>query len=361
MDFNVPLDGGRDHRRHPHPRRAADDRAAARARRAPAADLAPRAPEGPRAEFSLAPVAKRLGELLSTDVPLAPDLDHVPDGDVVMLENIRFEPGETKNDPELAQRLAALADAYVNDAFGSAHRAHASTEGVAHLLPSAAGLLLQREVRDAHRHPRGPRAAAGGDRRRGQGDRQDRRARGLPGARRRDPHRRRDGLPVPVRAGPLDRRLAVRRRGPRPGARAARARQRRSCACPSTSSSARPSTPAPSAASSTASTCPTAGWASTSARAPPRPTARRSPAPAPCSGTARWAPSSSSRSRPARARSPRPWPRRRGDDASSAAATRRRRCTQFGLADRVTHLSTGGGASLELIEGKTLPGVEVLS
>jgi phosphoglycerate kinase len=63
-----------------------------------------------------------------------------------MLENIRYEPGETKNDPALAKRLAALADAYVDDAFGSAHRAHASTEGVAHLLPSAAGLLLQREV-----------------------------------------------------------------------------------------------------------------------------------------------------------------------------------------------------------------------
>jgi phosphoglycerate kinase len=79
-------------------------------------------------------------------VPLASDLDHVPDGEVVMLENIRYEPGETKNDPELARRLADLADAYVNDAFGAAHRAHASTEGVAHLLPSAAGLLMQREV-----------------------------------------------------------------------------------------------------------------------------------------------------------------------------------------------------------------------
>jgi phosphoglycerate kinase len=96
--------------------------------------------------LSLRPVAERLAELLGTDVQLAPDLDHVPDGDVVMLENIRYEPGETKNDPELAKRLASLADAYVNDAFGSAHRAHASTEGIAHLLPSAAGLLLQREV-----------------------------------------------------------------------------------------------------------------------------------------------------------------------------------------------------------------------
>jgi phosphoglycerate kinase len=96
--------------------------------------------------LSLRPVAARLSELLGTEVALAKDLDHVPDGDVVMLENIRYEPGETKNDPELAHRLAGLADAYVNDAFGSAHRAHASTEGVARLLPSAAGLLLQREV-----------------------------------------------------------------------------------------------------------------------------------------------------------------------------------------------------------------------
>jgi phosphoglycerate kinase len=96
--------------------------------------------------LSLKPVAEQLAKLLETEVKLAPDLDDVPDGDVVMLENIRYEPGETKNDPELAKRLAALADAYVNDAFGSAHRAHASTEGVAHLLPSAAGLLLQNEV-----------------------------------------------------------------------------------------------------------------------------------------------------------------------------------------------------------------------
>jgi phosphoglycerate kinase len=103
-------------------------------------------PKDREPELSLRPVAERLSRFLQTEVALAEDLDQVPDGDVVMLENIRYEPGETKNDPELAQRLAGLADAYVNDAFGSAHRAHASTEGVAHLLPSAAGLLLQREV-----------------------------------------------------------------------------------------------------------------------------------------------------------------------------------------------------------------------
>jgi phosphoglycerate kinase len=104
-------------------------------------------PKDREPELSLKPTAERLGELLGgMEVELAPDLDHVPDGDLVMLENVRYEPGETKNDPELAKRYAALADVYVNDAFGAAHRAHASTEGVAHLLPSAAGLLLQREV-----------------------------------------------------------------------------------------------------------------------------------------------------------------------------------------------------------------------
>jgi phosphoglycerate kinase len=103
-------------------------------------------PKDREPELSLRPVAERLSRMLDEEVELAPDLDHVPDGDVVMLENIRYEPGETKNDPDLAKRLAGLADVYVNDAFGSAHRAHASTEGVAHLLPSAAGLLLQREV-----------------------------------------------------------------------------------------------------------------------------------------------------------------------------------------------------------------------
>ena len=99
-------------------------------------------PKDREPEFSLAPVARRTGELLGADVPLGEDAS----GDVVMLENVRYEPGETKNDPSLAQRWAALADLYVNDAFGAAHRAHASTVGVAELLPSYAGRLLQREV-----------------------------------------------------------------------------------------------------------------------------------------------------------------------------------------------------------------------
>jgi phosphoglycerate kinase len=103
-------------------------------------------PKGRDAKFSLKPAADRLGELLGVGVALAPDLDSVPDAEVVMVENVRFFAGETKNDPALAERYAALADVYVNDAFGAAHRAHASTEAVAHLLPSAAGRLLEREV-----------------------------------------------------------------------------------------------------------------------------------------------------------------------------------------------------------------------
>jgi phosphoglycerate kinase len=103
-------------------------------------------PKGRDPKLSLKPAAERLSDLLGEPVELADDLDAVPEADIVMVENVRFLDGETKNDPELAKRYAALADVYVNDAFGSAHRAHASTEAVAHLLPSAAGRLLEREV-----------------------------------------------------------------------------------------------------------------------------------------------------------------------------------------------------------------------
>ncbi len=105
--------------------------------------------------WSLAPVARRLGELLDDDVRFVGDcggprtrsaLAQAPTGSILLLENTRFEPGETKNDPEFATSLASLADLFVNDAFGAAHRAHASTVGVARLLPSVAGLLLEREL-----------------------------------------------------------------------------------------------------------------------------------------------------------------------------------------------------------------------
>ncbi len=162
VDFNVPLadgDGGRE---------IADDtriRAAlptiehlreAGAKLVLVSHLG-RPSDGVDPELSMAPVAARLGELLEVEVTQAPgvvgdDVEHLADGlcdgEVLLLENSRFEAGETDNDSGLAARLARLGEVYVNDAFGAAHRAHATTEGVAHELPGYAGLLLEREVRE---------------------------------------------------------------------------------------------------------------------------------------------------------------------------------------------------------------------
>ncbi len=106
-------------------------------------------------EFSMKPVAARLSELLGKEVKMAEDVvgesaqalaASLKDGEVLLLENVRFEPGETKNDVELSKKFAALAELYVNDAFGSAHRAHSSTTGVAEFLPAACGYLIQKEI-----------------------------------------------------------------------------------------------------------------------------------------------------------------------------------------------------------------------
>ncbi len=113
-------------------------------------------PKGQRKpEFSLKPVASKLEDLLGRPVTMADDVvgpsvddavSSMKTGDILVLENTRFHPGEEKNDPELSAALAKLGDVFVNDAFGSAHRAHASTEGIAHHLPSAAGFLIEKEV-----------------------------------------------------------------------------------------------------------------------------------------------------------------------------------------------------------------------
>jgi phosphoglycerate kinase len=111
--------------------------------------------EGPDPQFSMKPTAEHLAKLLGRKVAFAEDCvgpiaeqaaSQLKAGEVLVLENTRFHKGETKNDPEMAKQLAALADVYVNDAFGSAHRAHASTEGVARLLPAVAGFLMEKEI-----------------------------------------------------------------------------------------------------------------------------------------------------------------------------------------------------------------------
>lgn len=113
-------------------------------------------PKGkPDDKYRLAPVAKRLSELLGAPVAMARDCvgpeaegaaGALQQGDVLLLENVRFHAEEEANDPAFARQLASLGDVYVNDAFGTAHRAHASTEGVAHLLPAVAGLLMEKEL-----------------------------------------------------------------------------------------------------------------------------------------------------------------------------------------------------------------------
>jgi phosphoglycerate kinase len=159
VDFNVPLTGSTGERR------VADDTriVAARPTLEYLRDRDARLivvshlgrPKDREPELSMATVSSRLAEVTGWEVSQAPDVsgpavEELVEGlgpaGVLVLENSRFEPGETKNDPDLAAALARLADAYVNDAFGAAHRAHATTVGVARLLPAAAGFLLQREV-----------------------------------------------------------------------------------------------------------------------------------------------------------------------------------------------------------------------
>jgi phosphoglycerate kinase len=314
-------------------------------------------PKGRDPAYSLKPVAARLGDLLGTPVELAEDLEHVPDGDVVMLENVRFNAGETRNDPDLARRYAALADAYVDDAFGAAHRAHASTEGVAHLLPSAAGRLLEREVETLTgllENPRRPLVAVVG------------------------------GAKVTDKIGVLEAFLEradsvliggamcfpfFKAQGHEVGASlceeegsepARRLLGSEKLALPTDLLAGRAFAPDTEVRRLDGVDVPD-GWMGLDIG---RETAERYADAVKDAGTVFWngpmgafelAPFADGTRAIAEAIANAPGTTVVGGGDSAAALAR------FGLADRVDHLSTGGGASLELVEGKALPGVEALS
>ena len=161
VDFNVPLEDGRitDDTRIRAALATIEELRRRRARLVLAAHLG--RPKDREPALSLRPAADRLSELTGADVTLAPGVvgpeveayvENLQPGDVLMLENVRYEPGETTNDDELSRAYARLCDVYVNDAFGAAHRAHASTEGVTHHVDAvAAGRLLAREVETLER------------------------------------------------------------------------------------------------------------------------------------------------------------------------------------------------------------------
>ncbi len=181
----------------------------------------------PDPKFSMKPVAEALGKLLGKPVTFIEDattdagvnkVNGLPDGSVAVLENTRFYVGETKNDAELARKFARFGEVFVNDAFGSAHRGHSSTEAVAHLMPAVAGLLMEKELdylATSLENPKRPLVAILGEGfRQNQGDRKP------AGQGRQGAHWRRHGKHVPTRTGPQDGCFARGRRftghGPRP-------------------------------------------------------------------------------------------------------------------------------------------------
>ena len=328
-------------------------------------------PKDREPELSLRPAAQRLGELIQAPVQLAPgvvgdevraEADALRPGDVLMLENVRYEPGETKDDPALAHGLADLADVYVNDAFGTAHRAHASTEGVAHLVAEhAAGRLLEREVdtlEGLFKSPRRPLVAVLG------------------------------GAKVTDKIGVIDRFLEVADALLVGGAMAFPFLSVQGHAIGDSKCSEDDLEPAQHAlAAAQRSRCRVelpvdlvlgdrfdagaevraldgvdvpAGWMGLDIG--PR-TSERYAQDFAGAGTVFWngpmgafelAPFAAGTKVVAQAVADSPAETVVGGGDSAAALHR------FGLADAVTHLSTGGGASLELVEGKTLPGVEAL-
>ena len=332
-------------------------------------------PKGkPNPEYSLGPVAKRLSELLDRPVEFAEDSigdaarkaieKAAAGGKVVLLENLRFHPEEEKNDSDFARQLAELADVYVNDAFGSAHRAHASTEGIVHhVKEKAAGLLMAAEVEYLGRILEKPGSALRRRARRRQGVRQARGHQEPRAAGRRAPHRRRDGVHLlqGARRCRWDNRSSRRICWTRPGRSSSRP-GRGTCAssCRSITSSRRSSRRASRPRRSTSAIRRSAtAWGSTSGRRRSR-LYRGIIAGA---KTVTWNGPMGVFEIDAFARGTIEVAKAvaevdgitviGGGDSIAAVA-------KAGVTDRITHISTGGGASLEFLGGRKLPGVVAL-
>ena len=279
-------------------------------------------------------------------------------GDVLLLENTRFEPGEEANDAEFAASLARLGDLFVNDAFGAAHRAHASTVGVANLLPAYAGLLLQREVKRCSRGSWTVRSGRSSRSRRGESLRQVRRLEHLLG--RVDALLLGGGMANTVLLAQGYRNRLVARRA-RPGRRGPRLierpRSEGALACPATSSSpSRSTAPGRRSRRSTRTSRPGDLRYRTRNRRPLLPADRR------CANRLLERSDGRVRAGAVRERHARHRPLRGrrqaytvvggGDSLAAIEAA--------GVAERIDHISTGGGASLEYLEGRVLPGIAAI-
>ena len=322
----------------------------------------------------LRPVAERLSALLRLNVPCTGDalgvgtedaVRRLRPGEALLLENLRFHPQEEKNDPAFAKALAAYADVYVNDAFGTAHRAHASTYGVAELLPAYAGFLMEREIQYLGRLVEDPAAAVRRDHRRRQGLGQDQGPREPHEQGRHPRRRRRDGQHLPPRPGQGRRQEPGRarsRRGRPADHGGGRGAGRRSSSSRPTWSSPRRSPRGPSTRRSRPRRSPRRGTSSTSAGS--RSSTWRRPSPG--AKTVFWNGPLGVFEMPAFGAGTRQMARFLADLADAGATVvvgggdSVAAVTQQGLAPKMTHISTGGGASLELLEGRTLPGIAII-
>ena len=203
---------GTHYRRRPHQSRPAHHQLSSGRGRAGRHRLPSRPAQGKvRSESSLAPVAKRLARLLEKECPLAPTctgadtrgmVDEMKAGEVLLLENLRFHPGEEENDEKFAQKLASLADVYIGDAFGNAHRHHASMSAITKFLNPAGGRFSDDQGSELlKRRGEQPDAPRGGDSRRREGERENRHRRAHSPENGQDHHRRRHGGHLPSRAG----------------------------------------------------------------------------------------------------------------------------------------------------------------